>query len=172
MSIPALLLRDEPAERRGDERWRVRLGALRADSHDSSPDLTILNVSATGLLLQTEHALPLGVCLIVELPNSVPKFCKVVWSSGRLHGTAFSEPLDPSELQELVVLSLTKSALAGAGYTGRSQVGALLAVDDDVLSPDDAAEALSLVTKARIILGASSLLWVLIGFSLFGLLAE
>jgi len=123
VSIPALLLRDEPAERRGEERWRVRLGALRADPYDSPPDLTILNVSATGLLLQTEHALPAGLCLIVELPSSVPKFCKVVWRSGRLHGTAFSEPLAPSELQELVVLSLTKPALAGAGSTGRSQVG-------------------------------------------------
>ena len=47
----------------------------------------------------------------------------------------------------------------------------VVAADGDVISPDEADEALSLATKARIILGASVLLWALIGFSLFGFLA-
>lgn len=102
MSIPAILIRDEPFERRVDERWRVRLGARWLDSGPAGQPLTILDLSASGFRIATDQRLKVGSYLIVEMPGEVNKICKTVWNTGRLHGAMFSEPLSEMELQDLI----------------------------------------------------------------------
>lgn len=115
MSIPAILIRDEPFERRRNERWRVRLGARWLDSGPASQPLTILDLSASGFRIETNQRLKVGSYLIVEMPGGVNKICKTVWNTGKLHGAMFSDPLSEMELQDLIA---SNSALSPSLTSG------------------------------------------------------
>jgi len=70
---------------------------------DAGPDgveanVTIHNISAAGLLLETGLTLAEGEQLALDLPEAGPVFATVVWHSERLYGCAFAEPLGRSAL--------------------------------------------------------------------------
>jgi transcriptional regulator with XRE-family HTH domain len=70
---------------------------------DAGPDgveanVTIHNISAAGLLLETGLALGEGEQLALDLPEAGPVIATVVWHSERLYGCAFAEPLSQSAL--------------------------------------------------------------------------
>lgn len=80
--------------------------------------MTILDLSASGFLVETDQPLKVGSCLIVEMPGEVSKICKTVWNSGKLHGATFSEPLTERELQDLIRLnSVVWPSFGGGAYT-------------------------------------------------------
>lgn len=102
MTIAALLVLDEDADQRQKERWVVRLGG-RSSSHGlSEHPLTVLNLSQSGFLLETDQILPANSSLVVEMPGGVRKPCRTVWNSGRQHGAIFIEPLSDAEFQTVV----------------------------------------------------------------------
>lgn len=70
---------------------------------DAGPDgveanVTIHNISAAGLLLETGLILAEGEQLALDLPEAGPVTATVVWRSERLYGCAFTEPLAQSAL--------------------------------------------------------------------------
>lgn len=70
---------------------------------DAGPDgleanVTIHNISAAGLLLETEVALTEGEQLALDLPEAGPVVATVVWRSERLYGCAFAAPLGNAAL--------------------------------------------------------------------------
>ena len=69
----------------------------------SEPDgieanLTIHNISAAGLLIETTVPLAEGEQLALDLPEAGAVVATVVWRSERLYGCAFAEPLSPAAL--------------------------------------------------------------------------
>lgn len=61
-------------------------------------NVTIHNLSAAGLLLETDLALGVGEVLAVALPNVGPVGAEVVWESGHLFGCAFQQALGEAAL--------------------------------------------------------------------------
>jgi transcriptional regulator with XRE-family HTH domain len=58
----------------------------------------IHNVSATGLLLETQTPLDAGQQLMIDLPQAGARLATVVWQSGHLLGCQFDVPITPAAL--------------------------------------------------------------------------
>ncbi|MFM7402775.1 MAG: helix-turn-helix domain-containing protein [Erythrobacter sp.] len=61
-------------------------------------NVTIHNISAAGLLLETELKLAEGEELALDLPEADTVLAAVVWRSERLYGCAFAQALGPAAL--------------------------------------------------------------------------
>lgn len=61
-------------------------------------NVTIHNISATGLLLETGLSLTQGEELALDLPEAGATVATVIWRSERLYGCAFARPLGPAAL--------------------------------------------------------------------------
>jgi len=72
--------------RRYATRRALRLGATLTDR---GVEVTIHDLSPTGLLLETDQPLTQGETLFVDLPERGPIAANVAWSSGRYYGCAF-----------------------------------------------------------------------------------
>lgn len=159
MPLSAVMIQEEPTERRREERWRLRVGARWLDAQPHAQSIIIVDVSPSGFLIEMDHELPVGACLIVEMPGGRPKFCKTVWTSGSYHGAEFSEPLSATELASLV--HPPHSFDPDRPYEANEDIA--FAHEEFGGLNDDAEERLPLATRATIILGTSAFLWVTIG---------
>jgi transcriptional regulator with XRE-family HTH domain len=77
--------------------------ALRLEASGRLPDgraanVTVHNISAAGLLLETGIELERGETLTLDLPQAGAVEARVVWRSERLHGCAFAAPLGAGAL--------------------------------------------------------------------------
>lgn len=167
MAIPAILFREEPDERRGEERWRVRFGARRLDSNPAAQPLTILDLSSSGILLETEHSLGIDSCLIVEMPGDVTKICKTAWNSGRFYGATFSDPLSDVELRKLISSSCVAWPNFGVG-TPPPSIGSLIQTSSNNFDEFrlDKGEKFPVAVRLMIFIGTSVALWALIGLGI------
>jgi hypothetical protein len=164
LAIPAILNREEPSERRREDRWRVRLGARWLDSRPAGQSLTILDLSNSGFLFETNQSLSAGSYLIVEMPGGASKFCKTVWNCGKLHGAKFSEPLSERELQDLISSSSVVCPPFGGGTHTTSFVEPADPSLENFEHPRiDEAEKLPFAVRMRIIVGIRAALWGMIG---------
>jgi hypothetical protein len=163
MVSPAIIIREESLDRRSGERWQVKLEARWLGGGPQPATLTILNVSTSGLLIETEEALKVGSCLVVELPDDICKICKTVWTSGKIHGAAFADGLNDEELQHLI--SSRPVFLPSFGNAGSASNGNLQAPTSQLEDnhPTDDGEKLPPSTRIAIIVGATTGLWALIG---------
>lgn len=162
--MSAVLFREQSVNRREEDRFRVRFGAMWLDYGPNAHEFTVLEVSASGFLIETDQHLPANASIIVELPDSVAKICRVVWASGKFHGATFSEPLSVSELQRLIAASpdvwpnleddsppAPLASLTSSPHHHREDY------------EPDSDEKLPLVIRARIIAGSATFLWAVIG---------
>lgn len=163
LAFPAIIIREGSLDRRSDERWRVKLGAHWLAGGPEPATLTILDVSTSGLLIETEEALKVGSCLVVEMPNDICKICKTVWTSGNIHGATFADGLNDEELQHLI--SSRPVFLPSFGNANSASIGNFQAPTSELLDnhPIDEGERLPLSTRIAIIVGATTGLWALIG---------
>lgn len=164
MTLPAILFRERADDDRGAERFRVRLGALWLDHGPGAQELTILDVSASGFLLETDQSLSSNSRIIVELPDDVCKACHVVWSSGRFYGAVFAEHLSTAELERIVGASPVvwptfreeDRPVSSSRRTDHQQ--------PERYHPNVGEyDKLPLATRGRIIFGSSAVLWGTIG---------
>lgn len=109
-------------------RRKLLLETLGATAAGVATDVVVHNFSETGMLLECGEALVPGDVIEVDLPHIGVVAASVVWSSGRLHGCAFAEPLAPAALsaaqlrsavRKEVDLSPAPSALGGAAFAER-----------------------------------------------------
>jgi hypothetical protein len=163
MSIPTVITLETSAERRRDERWPVCLGARWLDARPDATAVGVVDLSASGFLVQIDRPLKVGTCLIVEMPGGLSKICKTVWNSGTYHGAQFSEPLCTAELQSLVASSLSIRVVKPDTDSGLD----LFCQEEGYDAEEEAEERLPFTTSARLIVGATALLWALIGASLW-----
>lgn len=168
MAIPAILFREEPSERRREDRWRVRLGARWLDGDRVGQSLTILDLSNSGFLFETDQPLSVGSHLIVEMPGEVIKICKTSWNSDKVHGATFSESLSDTELQDLI----SSSSVVWPSFDGGAHSASIiqpaapsLEIFDDPRI--DEAEKFPGAIRLIIIVSASAALWGMIGIGIW-----
>jgi transcriptional regulator with XRE-family HTH domain len=87
----------------GDDRREAPRRILRLETSGILPggsraNVTVHNISASGLLIETDIALASGERLTIELPQAGAVEATVVWRSERLHGCAFAVPLGAGAL--------------------------------------------------------------------------
>ena len=93
MTIPAKLRTTPAADRRNWPRYELRLGS---SLQVSGENVTIHNLSSTGMLIETQARLCSFDNLEVDLPVAGVTRASVVWSSGRFYGCKFKQPLSKS----------------------------------------------------------------------------
>jgi DNA-binding XRE family transcriptional regulator len=120
MAIKALI--DQPATGSGQRAGMRR--ALRLEASGMLPggqdaNVTIHNISVTGLLLETGVDLASGEALSLALPEAGIVEAAIIWRSGQLYGCAFSAPLSPAALAaaQLAGLPVTETAAASIPVT-------------------------------------------------------
>jgi transcriptional regulator with XRE-family HTH domain len=79
-----------------------------------SANVTIHNISAVGLLLESALDLDVGEQLAVDLPEAGMVDAKIVWRSERLYGCAFEKALSASALAAAQLQSAPAFPIAGA----------------------------------------------------------
>jgi transcriptional regulator with XRE-family HTH domain len=84
--------------KRGDERRTLLLDAEGTPPSGKASQVLIHNLSATGLLIECEMTLTSGETIAIDLPEAGSTEAHIIWSSGRLHGCAFEEPLGKAAL--------------------------------------------------------------------------
>jgi transcriptional regulator with XRE-family HTH domain len=103
MAIKAHLDHAVPADgQRAAPRRALRLETS-GFAPDAGPDgdegnVTIHNISAAGLLIETALDLATGEQLALDLPEAGPVTAAVVWRSEQLYGCAFDQELSPAAL--------------------------------------------------------------------------
>lgn len=103
MAIKAHLDHPEPAGAARAAPRSARRRALRLETSGfaagaGEANVTIHNISATGLLLETGLALAEGERLALDLPEAGTVTAVVVWRSERLYGCAFEQAIGPAAL--------------------------------------------------------------------------
>jgi len=76
---------------------------LRLETHGATPsgataNVQVHNVSATGLLLESQVPLVAGEKIEIDLPHAGATWAKVVWASDNLFGCQFHTPISPATL--------------------------------------------------------------------------
>ena len=88
-----------------------------------SANVTIHNISAAGLLLETPLDLAVGAPLAVDLPEAGMVAAKIVWRSERLYGCAFEQALSTAALAATQLQSAPVIPPAGARGSGGEPLG-------------------------------------------------
>lgn len=142
----------------GDERAAVRRSLRLGVSAYSSGDVAvalILNISETGLLIETGLKLAVGETLHVEIPEASASTARVVWTEGLQAGCEFVSPLSTAA----VSAARLKSRVEAADSTYEvPAANADFPAEDDQGDPDD----VSFLTAIVVITGLISALALLI----------
>ena len=65
---------------------------------DYEANVTVHNVSAAGLLIETDLPISVGEVLAIDMPDIGPVGAEIVWESGDLYGCAFEQALGEAAL--------------------------------------------------------------------------
>ncbi|MCT2558996.1 helix-turn-helix domain-containing protein [Tsuneonella sp. YG55] len=98
MSIEARFDTEDSTDPRGAGRRTLHLGVSGRFASGSKGAVTVHNISATGLLIETAAALAEGETIVVDLPEAGERHARVVWADAPMHGCRFDDPLTPAAL--------------------------------------------------------------------------
>lgn len=103
MALKAHLDPVDPGSTPGSSQRRQPRRALQLETSGVLPsgleaNVTIHNISAAGLLLETQLPLLEGERLAIDLPETGQVEAQIVWVSGKLYGCAFEEALGQATL--------------------------------------------------------------------------
>lgn len=122
------------AERRDSVRRTLRLVAEVAYSRDSARVL-ILNLSESGVLIETAAVLVVGETLELELPEAGAVIARVVWQRGSEFGCEFDTPVSKGAISAALLRSPPSGQAAPANLeewdhlpTPRDEDGQMLAL--------------------------------------------
>lgn len=79
------------------ERRSLRL-EVTGELNGSRANVTVHNISESGLLVETDQVLPVGEWFNLTLPEAGTVEAEVIWVSGDLHGCRFAAPLSRAAL--------------------------------------------------------------------------
>jgi len=122
MAIPAFIEKAAPARdkaRSARRQLHLQLRGTKASGGDVN--VSVHNISATGLLLEGDGALALGDRLDIVLPHAGPTRAKVIWASDALYGCQFDAPISSATLSAAQL-----RAVAGSGGKENINPGAAL----------------------------------------------
>ncbi|WP_394730593.1 helix-turn-helix domain-containing protein [Altererythrobacter sp. GH1-8] len=103
-------------EGRGAERRELRLETRGVMGSGVEANMTAHNVSSSGMLIETSEELAIGERLTIHLPEAGDVSAEVVWSSDRLFGCRFTQPVSAAVLaaSQLRGEALAPLALSGS----------------------------------------------------------
>ena len=152
MSISARLQITPAADRRG---WTRRSLSLVSSLQATDGDVTIHDVSTTGLLIETSAELAILDDLEIELPEVGFTPALVMWSSGRFYGCQFKERIS----QGAISAALLRSPAARPEQIEPAKPAPIENLEPEGF-PEDG--KLSFAVRLRVILASAILLWALI----------
>ncbi len=79
-------------------RRQLRLPLHGSKASGTEIEAFVHNISATGMLVESEAALDVGEVIEVNLPHSGKTAAKIIWTSARLAGCQFDMPISPATL--------------------------------------------------------------------------
>ncbi|WP_296722703.1 PilZ domain-containing protein [Erythrobacter sp.] len=172
--MPAHFFSDESGDDRGYDRFRIRLGAVRVEVGADVSDVTVHDVSVSGILLETEQRLAAGVQIVFAFPDSFRCEARIVWASNDFYGAEFTEGLSPADLTRIyaasqIVWPKFKDEEPSDFADLRQDPDIVDTPPSDALEHDrdprtvDDADKLPLPTRLKIIFGMASLSWAIIG---------
>lgn len=85
-------------EGRGQPRRALRLETSGSVEGGPASNVTVHNISAAGLLIESDLSLDVGEVLALDLPEQGTVGAEIVWQSGRLFGCAFEQALGEAAL--------------------------------------------------------------------------
>lgn len=177
MTILARLQTTPAADRRHAPRRKL---SLNLSLEGTSEDVTILDLSSTGMLIETAAALAPFDCLEVALPEAGTAQALVLWNSGRYFGCEFKNRLSQAAVSAALLRSapstqvdqppaipepIATAAIPGAaGNFGRPAIAsaAIPGATDDLGAPALDEEKAPLGVRLRVIFGSAIILWALI----------
>jgi hypothetical protein len=95
----------ESGERRGSARRALRLDLENHRGPNGAGQVTIHDLSLTGVLIETSTPLTEGETFEVDLPEAGKVEALVVWSSGEFYGCRFKQPLSTAALSAALLRS-------------------------------------------------------------------
>jgi hypothetical protein len=92
-------------ERRASLRRSLRLDTQSDDVAHGAAQVTIHDLSLTGVLIETSTPLRSGETFEVDLPQTGKVEASVVWSSGEFYGCEFKKPISTAALSAALLRS-------------------------------------------------------------------
>ncbi len=111
--MPMLAHFEELPER--SERRRSFRRALKLGLGSGPEDVTIRDLSLTGVLLETSVPMLVGAAFEFELPQAGKVDATVVWNSGEFYGCQFDLPIPPSVLSAALLQGVPERKADGNG---------------------------------------------------------
>ena len=126
MAITAFLEPDPATDEHARAPRRIlRLEATGRRASGEEAEVLVHNASSTGLLLESSQPLAEGERLAIEMPHAGPTAAEVVWSSGKLYGCRFDEPISPAALSAAELRSVVGEPIGSpTPHRDRAQNGA------------------------------------------------
>jgi hypothetical protein len=90
---------DVSADARSSTRYRLLLPAVNGDAADDHGPITIRDLSETGMLLEVSAAFPEARGVAIDIPGLGAVSADIVWTSGRLRGAQFVQPLSAADVR-------------------------------------------------------------------------
>lgn len=99
MAIPAFIEKAAPSGGKArSARRKLFLQLHGTNANGGDLNVSVLNISATGLLLEGDVALTVGDGIDIGLPHAGATRAKVIWASDALYGCQFETPISPATL--------------------------------------------------------------------------
>ena len=171
MTIRAQLQQAPDADRRISSRRKLSLGSNLPATGD---EVTIHDVSSTGMLIETAAEIAPFDGLEIDLPEVGITQAIVIWNSGRFYGCEFNERISQAAVSAAllrgapasqVVSSAVPKAPKSAPRPVRATVEREAVVETQAL--DDGKAPLGV--RLRVILGSAIVLWTLILWGIWSL---
>jgi hypothetical protein len=142
------------SSRRTADRRKLHLPTEGVTTSGTS-EVLILNVSKTGLLLETSGDLAEGETIELDFPEAAGVRAVVKWSSGSLFGCKFQKPLSSAAVSAALLRASFEPAVSGAAIAPSELENFV----DEQAQESGRQEELSVGAKLRWIIGLTLLLW-------------
>jgi PilZ domain len=159
VTVAARLHSTSPADRRIGSRRKLRLDLSLEQTGDA---VTIHDISATGMLIETRAELAAFDAFEIDFPEAGIAEATVVWNSGSFYGCQFHEGLSKAAVSAALLRSVpapTSSALSAELAATAGEGDAPHSANEDSLLDEGKAR---LSVRLRVIVGSAILLWALI----------
>lgn len=146
-------------DNRQQRRHKLFLEVEARGSNSLVGTVTVLDISDTGLLIETQSPLGVGEMIEVNLPEAGLMEAEIVWASGQIYGCKFGQILTPAAIA---------AARLGARFTLTNADNMTDAAYSDMLpgnaiASNAAHEGMSLGARLWVIIGLALTMWILIG---------
>ena len=146
-------------DNRRQRRHKLLLEVEARGSYAITGTVIVLDISDTGLLIETQAELGVGEMIEVNLPQAGLMEAEIVWAGGQIYGCRFSQNLTPA--------AISAARLGGrftlAGTDKVPQLATTEKVGSDAGASIAATEGMSLCARLWVIIGLALSLWIIIG---------